>query len=75
MRTIDIVWCCIIGAFVCGVLGFWIGYQRGELQGSKYIIHELMRNGSVTMVHTDGNTKMIWEVNIPNEKIISETKE
>lgn len=75
MRTIDIIWFCIIGAFVCWVLGFWIGYQRGELQGGKYIIHELMRNGSVTMVHTDENTKMIWEVNIPNEKIISETKE
>ena len=69
MRTIDIIWCCIIGAFICGVLGFWLGYQRGELQGSKYIIHQLMQNGSVTMVHTEGNTKMVWEVNLSDEKL------
>ena len=69
MRTIDIVWCCIIGAFICGVLGFWLGYQRGELQGSKDVIHQLMQKGTVTMVHTEGNTKMIWEVNVPDEKI------
>ena len=69
MRTIDIVWLCIIGAFICGVIGFWVGYQRGELQGSKDIIHQLMQKGTVTMVHTAGNTKMIWEVNVPDEKI------
>lgn len=69
MRTIDIVWCCIIGAFICGVLGFWIGYQRGELQGGKYIIHQLMQKGSVTMVHTEGCTKMIWEVDVTDEKL------
>ena len=69
MRTIDIVWLCIIGAFICGVIGFWVGYQRGELQGSKDVIHQLMQKGTVTMVHTEGNTKMIWEVNVPDEKI------
>ena len=28
-----------------------------------------MQKGSVTMVHTEGNTKMIWEVDVPDEKI------
>lgn len=72
MNTSDIIWLCIIGAFICGILGFWIGYQRGELQGGKYVIHELMRKGSVTMVHTEGCTKMIWKVNLSDEKISNE---
>lgn len=72
MNTSDIIWCCIIGAFVCGVLGFWIGYQRGEIQGGKYVIHELMKKGSVTTIHTEGNTKMVWEVNLSDEKITNE---
>jgi len=69
MRTIDIVWFCIICAFICGILGFWLDYQRGVLQGGKYVIHQLMQKGSVTIVHTEGNTKMIWEVNLFDEKI------
>ena len=69
MNTSDIIWFCIIGAFVCGVIGFWVGYQRGELEGGKYVIHQLMRKGTVTMIHTEGNTKMIWEVDVPDEKI------
>lgn len=72
MSTSDIIWFCIIGTFVCGILGFWIGYQRGELQGGKYVIHELMQKGSVTIIHTDSGCKMIWEVNVPDEKITNE---
>lgn len=74
MRTVDIVWCCFIGAFICGVLGFWVGYQRGELQGGTYIIHQFMQKGSVTMVHTEGNTKMIWEVNVPDERLTKDER-
>lgn len=72
MNTSDIIWFCIIGAFVCGVIGFWAGYEKGVLQGGKYIIHQLMQKGSVTMVHTEGNTKMVWEVNLSDEKISNE---
>lgn len=72
MNTSDIIWFCIIGAFVCGILGFCIGHQRGEIQGGTYIIHQFMQKGSVTMVHTEGNTKMIWEVDVPDEKITNE---
>lgn len=67
MNTSDIIQWCI--TFICVVVGFWLGHQRGVLEGGKYVIHELMRSGSVTMVHTDGNTKMVWEVNVPDEKI------
>lgn len=49
-----------------------IGYQRGVIQGGKYIIHQFMQKGSVTTIHTDGNTKMIWEVDVPDEKISNE---
>jgi hypothetical protein len=67
MNINEIIHWCI--TFICIVVGFWLGHQRGVLEGGKYVIHELMRNGSVTMIHTDGNTKMIWEINVPDEQI------
>lgn len=66
----DIIQWCI--TLICVVVGFWLGYQKGVIQGGKYVIHELMKKDSVTMVHTDGNTRMIWEVNVPDEKISKE---
>lgn len=72
MSTNDIIWLCII--FICIVVGFWLGHQKGVLDGGKYVIHELMQKGSVTMVHTEGNTKMIWEVDIPDERLTEDER-
>ena len=67
MNISDILQWCI--TLICVIVGFWLGHQKGVIEGGKYVIHELMRQGSVTMVHTDGNTKMIWEVNVPDERL------
>lgn len=67
MNTSDIIQWGI--TFICVVVGFWLGHQKGVLEGGEYMIHELMQKGSVTIIHTDSGCKMVWEVNVPDEKI------
>ena len=67
MNISDIIpWCITL---ICVVVGFWLGHQKGVLEGGKYVIHELMQSGSVTIIHTDSGCKMIWEVNVSDERL------
>lgn len=72
MSTSDSAWLCVLGGILIALPAYLIGYNFGELQGGKYIIHQLMQKGSVTMVHTEGCTKMIWEVDVTDEKIAND---
>lgn len=59
MSTWDSAWLCVLGGILIALPAYLIGYNFGELQGGKDVIHQLMQKGSVTMVHTEGSTKIV----------------
>ena len=62
----NVMWTCL---FVASILGISVSYKLGVLEGGNCVIQQLMHTGTVNIVHTEGNTKMIWEVNLSDEKL------
>jgi hypothetical protein len=66
MNIGNVMWTCLI---VASILAISVSYKLGVLEGGNCVIQQLMQKGTVNIVHTEGNTKMVWEVNLSDEKI------
>jgi hypothetical protein len=62
----NVMWICL---FVASILAISVSYKLGVLEGGNCVIRQLMQKGTVNIVHTDDNTKVVWEVDVSDEKL------